>query len=153
MEWLKCGLFSSLYNCALLLTKTVLIVIRHYMRVSTDRQTDRQMLPDTYIPASRSLIEVQLDIGNERLSGCTNVIDMMACNILWKSWLHKTSLECSSYFLLIALRDATQSPGKSPIFRPLKIGGGRGVNPDFAKIETKDSNCRDRTSVRWGHWD
>ena len=47
------------------------------------------------------------------------------------------------------LRDATQSPGKSPIFSPLKKGGGRGVKPDFGKIETKDSNCRDRASVSW----
>ncbi len=39
------------------------------------------------------------------------------------------------------LRDSTQSPGKSPIFSPLKIGGGRWVNHDFGKIETKDSNC------------
>ncbi len=42
--------------------------------------------------------------------------------------------------------DTTQSPGKSPIFSPLKIGGGRGVNPDFGKMETKDNNCRDRAS-------
>ncbi len=48
-----------------------------------------------------------------------------------------------------AIRDATQSPGKSPIFSPLKIGGGRGVNPDFGKIETKDSYCRDRAQVSW----
>ncbi len=37
--------------------------------------------------------------------------------------------------------DATQSSGKSRIFSSLKIGGGRGVNPDFGKIETKDSKC------------
>ena len=48
---------------------------------------------------------------------------------------------------LLHIRDATQSPGKSPIFSSLKIGGGRGVNPDFGKIETKDSNYRDRASV------
>ncbi len=47
------------------------------------------------------------------------------------------------------LRDATQIPGKSPIFSTLKIGGARGVNPDFGKIETKDSNFRDRASVSW----
>ncbi len=51
--------------------------------------------------------------------------------------------------VMISLRDATQIPGKSPIFSPLKIGGGRGVNPDFGKIETKDSNFRDRASVSW----
>ncbi len=49
----------------------------------------------------------------------------------------------------VRVRDATQSPGKSPIFSPLKIGGGRGVNPDFGKIETKDSNCSDCASVNW----
>ena len=37
------------------------------------------------------------------------------------------------------LRGATQSPGKYPIFSSLKIGGGRGVNPGFGKIDTKDS--------------
>ncbi len=54
---------------------------------------------------------------------------------------------------LRVLRDATQSPRKPTIFSPLKIGGGRGVNPDFGKIETKDSNCCDRTSVRWENLD
>ncbi len=53
--------------------------------------------------------------------------------------------KCSS----LDIRDATQSPGKSPIFSPLKIGGGRGVNPDFGKIETKYSNRHDRASVNW----
>ena len=42
-------------------------------------------------------------------------------------------------FLFWNVRDATQSPEKSPIFSPLKIGGGRGVDFDFGKIETKDS--------------
>ncbi len=45
-------------------------------------------------------------------------------------------------FHLRSLRDATQSPGKSPIFSPLKIGG-RGVNPDFGKIETEDRRGRE----------
>ena len=47
------------------------------------------------------------------------------------------------------IRDATQSLGKAPIFSLLKIGGGRWVNPDFGKIETKDSNCREQASVIW----
>ena len=52
-----------------------------------------------------------------------------------------------------SLRDATQSPGKPPIFSPLKIGGGRRVNPDLAtvvtghrsagEIETKDRRGRE----------
>ncbi len=37
----------------------------------------------------------------------------------------------------VRVRDATQSPGKSPIFSPLKIGGGRGVNPDLGKLRLK----------------
>ncbi len=51
------------------------------------------------------------------------------------------------------LGDATQCPGKSTIFSPLKIGGGRGVNPDSGKIETKDSNFSDRASVSWENLD
>ncbi len=41
------------------------------------------------------------------------------------------SLEVAKMDVMHHLRDATQSPGKSPIFSSLKIGGGRGVNPDF----------------------
>ncbi len=50
------------------------------------------------------------------------------------------------FFNCHCIRDATQSPEKCPIFSPLKIGGGRGINPNFGKIETKDSNCCDRAS-------
>ncbi len=58
--------------------------------------------------------------------------------------------KCLAYSEFSAyIRDATQRPGKSPIFSPLKIGGGREVNPDFGKIETKDSNFRDQASVSW----
>ncbi len=62
----------------------------------------------------------------------------------------KGRIERYTFFIIqLHVRDATQSPGKSPIFSSLKIGGWRGVNPGFGKIETKDSNCRDRTSVCW----
>ena len=47
-----------------------------------------------------------------------------------------------------SLRDATQSPGKSPVFSSLKIGR-EGVNPDFGKIVTKDSNFRNWAMVSW----
>ncbi len=47
------------------------------------------------------------------------------------------------------LRDATESPGKSPIFSPLIGGGKGGVNLDFGRIKTKDSYCRDRSLVSW----
>ncbi len=88
---------------------------------------------------------------------CKEILEIQVCQITYLNTMfgsmHLQSTRwhgLDSTTIVVIVRDATQSPGKSPIFSPLKIGGWRGVNPDFGRFETKYSNCRDRISVHLG---